>query len=123
MSDERTADDRTKILTQDACDVTVTAFHKQGETDVEGCLAAEMKRRGFELEEPSRAAELAAMIRRGERVVVAGGHEDVVFPEAAPPVAAVQKAPKRRFWPFRRPRAGAGGRPAVDGTQGRGNEN
>lgn len=113
MSDEQSADDRTKALTQEACDVTVMAFHKQGETDVEGRLAAEMKRRGLEFEGGGRIAELAAMIRRGERVVVAGGPEDL--PAAtAPPAAdlsepAPDQPPTRRFWPIRWTRRGSDG--------------
>lgn len=113
MSDELSADDQTKALTQEACDVTVMAFHKQGETDVEGRLAAEMKRRGLEFEGEGRVAELAIMIRRGERVVVADGPEDL--PAAAAPPAADPSEPatdqpsSRRFWPFRRTRHGSDG--------------
>jgi hypothetical protein len=72
-----------------------------------------MKRRGLEFEGEGRVAELATMIRRGERVVVADGPEDL--PAAAAPPAAVvpQPAPDqprtRRFWLNRWIRRGSDG--------------
>jgi hypothetical protein len=76
MSYEGSTDDRIKLVAQEALDTTVMAFHQGGETDVEGRLRTEMKRHGLEIEDEAWVVELAAKIRRGERVVIAGGPED-----------------------------------------------